>query len=71
MHTTKAKTDAYLWNLVLSPLKQLKIQNKYTLNKYKHFICIYKLSLHTLGDIIISITLLIIRLNLLATAVNP
>ena len=33
------------------PIKQLKIKNKYTLNKYKHkFICTYKLWLHSLND---------------------
>ena len=33
--TTKVKINADLLNLALSPLKWLKIQNKYTLNKYK------------------------------------
>ena len=48
---TKAKKNANLLNLALFPLKHLKIQNKYTLNKHKYnFTCKYKLLFHTLRD---------------------
>ena len=51
MDETRAKINADWLLLALSSLKQLKIQNKYTLNKYKYnFTCEYTLSLHTLGD---------------------